>query len=83
MMLTQRCVEVDLRDIDLSQLGATLNRVIGRNGLGWSYEKTAGTTRSDFRYVVYRNFGPDDDFDAALQALRGILGQSPAVEVPC
>ena len=68
-MATRRCVEVDLREVDLSQVGTTMNRVIGWNGLGWSYGRTVGTTRSDF--------------DAALQALSGILDEWPAVEVPC
>jgi hypothetical protein len=83
MVATQRCVEVDLRDVDLAQVGTSMGRVIGWNGLGWSYGRTVGTTRSDFRYVVYRDFDSDEDFDAALLALRGILGESPAVEVPC
>ena len=82
MVATQRCVEVDLRDVDLAQVGTSMGRVIGWNGLGWSYGRTVGTTRSDFRYVVDPDFDSDEDFDAALLALRGILGESPAAEVP-
>jgi hypothetical protein len=82
-MSTQRCVEVDLGSVDGYQYGQTLKGIIGTNGLGWSYAEARHEYAGDDRYVFYRDFDTDRDFQDALKDLRGFLGGLPAGEVDC
>lgn len=82
-MSTERCVEVDLSSVDGPKYGHILNGIIGSNGLGWSYGEARHEYAGDDRYVFYRDFGTDRDFQDALKDLRGFLGGLPAGEVDC
>jgi hypothetical protein len=83
-MSTQRCVEVDLGSVDDQQYGRTLKGIIDRHaGLGWSYAEARHEYAGDDRYVFYRNFDTDRDFQEALKDLRGFLAGLPTGEVDC
>jgi hypothetical protein len=82
-MSIQRCVEVDLGSVDGPEYAHTLKGIIGSNGLGWSYAEARHEYAADDRYVFYRDFDTDLDFQDALKDLRGFLGGVPAGEVDC
>jgi hypothetical protein len=82
-MSTQRCVEVDLGSVDGYRYGRTLKGIVGSNGLGWFYAEARHEYAGDDRYVFYRDFDSDRDFQDALTELRGFLAGLPAGEVEC
>jgi hypothetical protein len=82
-MSTRRCVEVDLGSVDGPKYGHLLRGIMGSNGLGWSYGESRHEYAGDDRYVFYRDFDSDRDFQGALKDLRGLLGALPAGEVEC
>ena len=83
-MSTQRCVEVDLGSVDGYQYGRTLKDIVGADdGLGWFYAEARHEYAGDDRYVFYRDFDSDRDFQDALTDLRGFLAGLPAGEVDC
>ena len=83
-MSRERCVEIDLGSVDDYEYGRTLKGIVDRHdGLGWSYGEARHEFAGDDRYVFYRNFDTDRDFQDALKDLRGFLGVLPAGEVEC
>ena len=83
-MSTQRCVEVDLGSVDDQQYERALKGIVDRHdGLGWSYGEARHEYTGDDRYVFYRDFDTERDFQDALKDLRGLLGGLPAGEVEC
>jgi hypothetical protein len=83
-MSTQRCVEVDLGSVDDQQYERALKGIVDRHdGLGWSYGEARHEYAGDDRYVFYRDFDSDRDFQDALTELRGFLAGLPAGEVEC
>jgi hypothetical protein len=83
-MPRERCVEVDLGSVDDQQYARTLKGIVDRHdGLGWSYAEARHEYAGDDRYVFYRDFDTDRDFQDALNDLRSFLGGLPAGEVNC
>jgi hypothetical protein len=90
-MATMRCVEVNLGSWDGSVNGLDVivhkalciqQRVPGSDSWGWEY----GETRpgEEFRIAYYRRFDSDEEFQAALAALRQWLGgDQHATETGC
>ena len=74
-MSRERCVEIDLGSVDDYEYGRTLKGIIDRHdGLGWSYGEARHEFAGDDRYVFYRNFDTDRDFQDALKGLAWLPG---------
>jgi hypothetical protein len=80
-MPVRRCVEVDLGSVEWTEHPPILDRITnhGEGGLGWGRGGALGKDR----YLVYRDVGSAEDFDARLRALRELVGDEHADEVAC